>query len=101
MKTRIYKGQIPDQSEGWQFLSATKCDGITWEVYEKSQAHSDHWKTYKVIAPDGAPHKAAYWVARNSSTGQIGFARDIAIMRDKRPDLHAKVEAILAKQTKL
>lgn len=93
------KGNIPPESSGWKLISQIdRLYGADWGVFRRSQGHSTEWAYYKIVAIDGAEEKANYWMARNDSTGQLGYTRDMAIMRAKRPDLHSRVEAILTKQ---
>jgi len=47
------------------------------------------------VANGRARGKANYWLVRNSQDGKIGFARDFALLRENRPDIHTQVEAIL------
>jgi len=39
--------------------------------------------------------KANYWMASNAAIGKVGFSRDLVIMRENRPALHARVEKII------
>lgn len=94
---KLYAGKPPIGDE-WRFVSDVKSEGIDWNLYKKDQPHDPHWKTYKICAVGKAPRKANYWLARNDETGQIGFAKDYAIMRDKRPDLHEQIEKVLKQQ---
>jgi hypothetical protein len=70
-------------------------DGTEWCVFIKPQNHSDEWFTVKIVANGRAPYKANYWLVTNINTGQIGYARDYAVMRENRPSLHDYVELIL------
>jgi hypothetical protein len=65
-----------------------------WLVFKKDQDHSDEWATYKICANGKAKGKGNYWAVRKN-TGQIGYARDMAQMREYRPKLHAFVEKIM------
>jgi len=94
MKT--YKGNHPGADEGWEMFKRLKdSDGVEWALYRKSQAHTEDWFTYKISAIGRATRKANYWLARNSKTGQIGFNRDFAMMREHRPALHQMVESVI------
>lgn len=93
---KSYAGKHPDLEDGW-FLVGTPIDkdGVQWAFYAKKQAHTPDWITCKVCAQERAENKANYWMVKNLRTGQIGFAKDFAIMRDTRPDLHAKIEFLI------
>lgn len=92
--TKTYAGKIPDSNEGWEMVGRIEQDG-EWLVFKKRQAHSSDWATYKVVANGKAINKANYWLARNDSTGQIGFARDFVLLREHRPKVHKYVEQIV------
>jgi len=93
MKT--YLGQVPNLAEGWQLIEKYQDDeGVTWLVFRKAQEHTPDWSTYKVAAEGRAPNKANYWLVRNDKTGQIGLAKDFALMRKTRPQLHAQIERV-------
>lgn len=93
MNMKMYKGQIPPSP--WAQVHRATVDGVEWLVFEKSQAHSDEWVTYKVVANGRASSKANYWMARNKTTGKIAFARDYAIMKTTRPELFSIVEGVI------
>jgi hypothetical protein len=94
---KIYAGNHPDTIQGWEVIARLEDEnGLLWFVYRKPQDHSDEWITYKIVAEAKAFKKANYWLARNRVTGQIGFARDFAMMRSHRPLLHKSVERVLA-----
>ena len=93
---RMYAGKMPDADAGWEHVGTCRgADGMEWLVFSKSQEHAPDWLTYKIVANGRAANKANYWLVRNASTGQIGFARDFAVMRDTRPELHEQVESII------
>jgi hypothetical protein len=94
---KFYSGKKPEGDE-WKLIGSCQSDDMEWQVYRKSQPHDPKWGTYKICAVGKAKKKANYWLARNDTTGQIGFAKDYAIMRDKRPHLHNQVEALLSSQ---
>lgn len=95
-KDRIYRGVVPSEKDGWERVEKFECgDGIRWLVFRQAQPHSDEWVTLKMVAEDGAPKKASYWLTLNERTGQFGFARDYAMMREHRPSAHAKFEAVI------
>jgi hypothetical protein len=99
MKT--YAGNHPDLESEWAQLSyEIKDEGFDWAVYEKEQEHSQEWRYYKIAAVGRVPMKANYWFAKNLVTGQIGYSRDIAMMRATRSGLHAKVERALEDRAK-
>ena len=94
---RTYRGNHPDIEAQWLQLNYDiHADGCDWSVYEKEQEHSQQWRYYKIVAAEKAPLKANYWFAKNLVTGQIGYNRDMAMMRKTRPSLHVKVEQALA-----
>ena len=98
---KMYVGNIPQPEEGWrQMGQCNDADDVQWLIFGKAQDHSTEWMTIKIVANGRARHKANYWLAKNIETGQIGFARDYAHMRDSRPELHANVEAIFRKVSK-
>ena len=85
---KMYQGKKPNQSEGWNQIGRfIDLSDIEWFVYEKNQKHSEEWFTYKIVANGKAISKANYWVARNAKTKQLGFARDVATMKEHRPEL--------------
>lgn len=94
---KLYAGKEPE-GEGWKLVSVCKSEGVDWNVYRKGQDHDPKWGTYKVCAIGKAARKANYWFVRNDATGQIGFAKDYAIMRDTRPQLHEQIEELLKQQ---
>lgn len=93
MNMKMYAGRIPD--EQWSQVGQCSDDGVEWRVFSKPQDHSDEWLTYKIVANGRASGKANYWLARNNRTGQIGFARDYAIMQMNRPNLFRQVEGMI------
>lgn len=95
---KMYAGNLPKDGEGWEQVG--KCmdsDDVEWLVFSKPQDHTPDWITFKIAANGRARNKANYWLVKNATTGQIGFARDYVHMRDSRPELHAQVEAIFKK----
>ena len=93
---KSYQGKMPEAEDGWLVASSVKHDGVEWIVCYKRQPHSDDWINIKVCANGRASGKANYWFTRNQMTGQIGFSRDLSIMREHKPDLHARVEKIVS-----
>lgn len=91
-----YKGNPPDAEKGWEEIGAYVVDGDRWAIYRRQQQHSEEWADYKIAADGVVEGKANYWLARNDATGQIGFSRDYAMMRETRPVLHAAVEYCIA-----
>ena len=87
-----YKGNDPDESKGWVLCATLKVGEKEWRVWEQRQKHSSEWVNYKICVNGRAQRKANYWVARNNATGQIGYARDFAMMRENRKNLWEKVE---------
>lgn len=85
-----------DGQEGWKRIGEVESDGVLWLVFEGHQGHSDDWRTFKVCADGMATRKANYWLAKNIRTGQIGYSRDMAMMRETREELHRAVEKILS-----
>ena len=96
MRRKLYLGNAPSADEGWDRIgSYLDDDGIEWLAFVKAQDHSPDWRTVKIVANGRAELKANYWLAKNISTGQIGYARDYVLMRDNRPQLHARIESML------
>ena len=94
---KSYRGNLPEIGEGWRRIgSCSDADKIEWCVYAKPQQHSSDWMTIKIAANGYATQKANNWVVMNIRTGQIGYARDFATMREHRPDLHAKIEELFS-----
>jgi hypothetical protein len=92
---KSYRGNPPDTSEGWRRVrSCFDAEKIEWRVFAKPQPHTNDWLTFKIVANGHAPRKANYWVVLNTMTGQIGYTRDFATMREHRPELHAKIEEL-------
>jgi hypothetical protein len=85
-----YAGRHPSASDGWEQIGAFN----GWKVYTQAQAHSDAWVNCKVVADGKVQNKANYWFTKNTKTGQCGFARDLAIMKTNRPELHQFVEGL-------
>lgn len=96
MNNKMYSGHVPS-GDGWEQIGDRyhDGDGVEWQTFRRRQDHSPEWQTVKVAAIGTAPAKANYWLARNGMTGQIGYARDYAIMRETRPGLHAHVDTVL------
>lgn len=92
---KMYAGKVPNTEEAWSRIKTVvdPSDKSKWMVFSKSQAHTPDWMTYKVVADGRAEGKANYWFVRNSATGQLGFAKDLAIMRETRPALHSQIES--------
>lgn len=94
---KMYEGKPPIGEDGWMMRARlANQGGVDWGVFVKRQGHSDDWVTCKIAAFGKAEGKANYWLAKNVRTGQIGFARDYAIMRENRPQLHGLVEMVLS-----
>ena len=93
---RKFRGNAPNENEGWQEIGQVVSDDIVWALFEREQRNSHEWRTYKLISTGLCPGKANYWFAKNLRTGQLGYARDLAILRASRPALHEKVEQILS-----
>jgi hypothetical protein len=92
----MYRGNLPSADEGWRKVG--EClddDEVLWGVFARGQNHSSDWLTFKISADGRAHTKANYWLVKNINTGQLGFARDFAIMRTNRPSLHWQVESII------
>jgi hypothetical protein len=92
-----HKGNHPDLENGWEKIGEwldKGGDGVRWSIFRRRQEHSDEWMTYKICANGKAESKANYWAVRKN-TGQLGFIKDMAIMRAHRPELHAAVEEIM------
>ena len=95
MNQKKYAGNPPGVDEGWSQVGQCAADGVEWCVYAKPQDHSDEWITYKIVANGRAVTKANYWMAKNSKTGQIGFARDYYLLRTNRPKLFEQVDGMI------
>lgn len=93
--TKTYRGQEPDAAQGWQPLANIAAEDGPWSLYTRAQDHSPAWVTVKVVAGERVPGKANYWAAYNKSTRKVGYARDLMLMREYRPQLFEKVETIL------
>jgi hypothetical protein len=89
---RKYVGNPPDIGNGWEMIGRIEADGEKWIMFRQAQDHSPNWANYKIVADGVVEKKANYWLARNDQTGQIGFSRDFAMMREYRPALHQIVE---------
>lgn len=93
---RTYIGHPPPADAGWERLDTFQHpEAGTWEVHRQQQPHSPDWGTYKVFSTERVPGRANYWFTRNDSTSQIGFGRDLAMMRTDRPELHRFVLAAI------
>lgn len=92
---RSFKGQVPSAHEGWEFRHRLTAEDGDWAIYQQSQAHSQDWVTIKVVALQRVPGKANYWCAYNKQARRIGFARDLMVMREYRPDLFDKVDTLM------
>jgi len=97
-KVKTYMGRPPSEEDGWEPLEQFEDGGVIWQLFEQDQPHSKEWFTYKLAALGRAPHKANYWFAKNMHTGQVGYNRDLAALRAKRPKLHESVEALLTER---
>ena len=93
---KMYAGKVPSEGEAWSRVKTVvdPSDESKWMVFSRAQPHTPDWVTYKIVADGRAQGKANYWLVRNISTGQLGFVRDFAIMRETRPALHAQVESV-------
>lgn len=92
-----FKGTPPD-GERWEKVdSVTDEDGRVFDIYvqERDESQGPDWVTVKVAADGAVEGKANYWFTINTETGAIGFIRDLAAMKNKRPALHAEVEQSL------
>ena len=88
-------GQVPNLDDGWtKIAQCLDDDAVNWLVFRRRQEHTPDWSTYKVVADGRAANKANYWMVRNDKTGQIGFIRDFASMKENRPKLHSKIERV-------
>lgn len=92
MQQRI--GNVPDLTEGWRAIHHTTDphDKSQWTVFSRPQQQSADWETVKIIATERVTGKANFWLVKNIRTGQIGYARDYAMLRQQRPELHARIE---------
>lgn len=96
---KLYQGKKPDKSKGWKQIGTfVDLSDIEWFVYEQKQNHSDEWLTYKIVANGKAINKANYWLARNSKTKAVGFARDMATMKEHRPELFFYFDHLMEKR---
>lgn len=86
-----YQGNRPSPGDGWDHIDTIEADGSQWLIFSKAQRNPE-WVFYKIVANGKVTKKANYWVTRNIMTGQLAFNRDIAVMREHRPDLHQKIE---------
>ena len=104
---RMYSGNFPELGDsGWEMVcefnvsqdgsSSKDRNAVTWILFIQRQEHSDDWVNVKVAANGMVERKANYWLAKNLRTGQIGFSRDYAIMRETNEKLHEAVEIKLA-----
>jgi hypothetical protein len=92
---KMYAGNIPDEKEGWSKMASMKdADQVEWLLFVKRQEHSPDWCNIKIVANGKAQSKANYWMGKNMNTGQIAFARDYAILRENRPELHSQMEDV-------
>jgi hypothetical protein len=91
---KSYWGKVPEADDGWKMVESVVSEGTRWMVFEQPQAHTDEWFNYKIVADGKVQRKANYWLARSKRTGQIGFTRDYALLREHRPEVHAKVESM-------
>ena len=85
---KMYPGNEPNESEGWEYLQSFKIDDINWLLFEKRQEHSQTWFNYKIAAEGSAPRKANYWCAFNKETGHTAFNKDLGAMKEHRPELY-------------
>lgn len=93
----MYKGNYPNPTDGWEMVGAWRDEdgeNVGWTVFMRPQQNSDEWATFKICADGKVESKANYWSVRKN-TGQIGYVRDMAMMRAHRPKLHAAVEKIM------
>ena len=93
MKT--YGGRIPDETDGWKLKAEIRDEHQKWFLFEKSQAHTDEWVTYKVVADGRVEKKANYWVVKNVKTGQKAYPADMELMKQHRPNLFKQVGVFL------
>ena len=94
-KQVMYAGNHPEKNKGWVQWGEVSSDGLDWIFYFQPQHKSSEWVTVKVCAKTKAPKKGNYWFARNTATGKIAFAKDLAMMSGTRPDLHEKIMGVI------
>lgn len=93
---RTYIGHPPPTDTGWEKVSGFSDPELgVWEIHRQQQAHSPDWGTYKVFATERVPSRANYWFTRNDSTGQVGFGRDLALIRTNCAPLYRAVMAAI------
>lgn len=88
---KMYGGRVPDEAEGWRLKAELKDGEQKWRLFEKPQAHSDDWVTYKVVAVGRVERKANYWMVKNTKTGQCAYPADMELMKQHRANLFKQV----------
>lgn len=93
MNMKMYGGRRPDEADGWKLKVELKDGEQKWLLFERCQAHSDDWVTYKVVADGRVERKANYWMVKNIKTGQQAYPADMELMKLHRVNLFKQVGA--------
>jgi hypothetical protein len=91
----MYGGRIPDEADGWKLKAEIRDEDQKWFLFEKLQAHSDEWITYKVVADGKVEKKANYWVVKNIKTGRQAYPADMELMKQHRLNLFKQIGVFL------
>lgn len=93
-KDRIWKGNAPSPLSGWiRSLDLGVVDGAHWITYHRESYAG--WINIKLIAPDGAPTKANYWLSWHPTQGRLSRVSDARILQENRSALHrALIDAL-------
>lgn len=91
-----YRGNPPHETEGWKLVGELIDNRfLVWLVYRRPQKHSAVWADYKTVAAGLAENKANYWLSRNHKTGKSAFTKDFTLMKKTKPELAARLEALI------
>lgn len=84
------KGNVPS-GELW-IEEPAQVDG--WLVFSREQEKGEEWRTWKLVAKGAISGRANYWWVR-CVDGRVGLGRDLAILRQERPEVYTAVMVYL------
>lgn len=81
-----FHGNAPIAS-GFELIGGFVAEYAHWDIY--SRTHDTGWINMKLVAREGDERKANFHVAFNRAEQRFADNRDMATLREKRPDLLA------------
>jgi hypothetical protein len=95
---KLYKGKHPGEDgefHAWKQIGLLEQEGVDWVIYERCQLNTQEWLDIRVVAKDGAPRKASYWMQWSLDKERFGRSRDAGVMVDNRRGLYDAVREYL------